>query len=301
VRGRIMTIKKILFPSRFRELSYESLETLFPLKNAGLREVVFCHVISREDVGFVPFGGYLKEEENKLREEALIRFEDWQKSLAERGIGSKTIINVGETVHEILKVAKAEKVDLIIIGRKKRVDGATSFIGSYAHKIITRSKSPTLVSKYMVEFNWDDATLTKVNKSPFETPLFAVDRSDRTDRALELLISLKGVVRKVFLFFNIDEKTLKKSSEGEVESLKNDIAEKLDAYKARLKTGGVEAESHIGAGGMLDEMIRISRERKASMIIIGNTSEDRLLSNILDRSLSYQVTKMSELPTLLVP
>jgi hypothetical protein len=48
-------------------------------------------------------------------------------------------------------------------------------------------------------------------------------------------------------------------------------------------------------------MIRISRERNASMIMIGNTSKDRLLSNILDKSLSYQVTKMSELPTLLVP
>ena len=52
---------------------------------------------------------------------------------------------------------------------------------------------------------------------------------------------------------------------------------------------------------MLDEIVRISRERNASMIIVGNTSKDRLLSNILDRSLSYQVTKISELPTLLVP
>jgi len=296
-----MTIEKILFPSRFRELAYESLETLFPLKNAGLKEVVFFHVISREDVGFVPFGGYLKEEENKLREEAVIRFADWQNSLSERGIESKVIVHVGETVHEILKTAEAEKVDLLVIGRKKRVDGASSFIGSYAHKIITRSKIPTLVSKYMVQFKDQDATLTKVNKAPFEMPLYAADWTERSGRALDLIASLRGVVRKVFLFFNIDEKTLEKSSETEVESLRASISEKLQDYRNRLKAGGIEAESHIGAGGMLDEMIRISRERKASMIIIGNTCKDRLLSNILDRSLSYQVTKMSELPTLLVP
>ena len=139
---------------------------------------------------------------------------------------------MGETVHEILKIAEAEKVDLIIIGRKKRVGGATAFIGSHAHKIITRSKYPILVSKYMVEFDWDDATLTQVNKAPFENPLFAVDRSDRTDHAIDLIISLKGIVRKVFLFFNIDEKTLEKSSIEALrsESLKNDIAEKLDEY-----------------------------------------------------------------------
>jgi nucleotide-binding universal stress UspA family protein len=296
-----MAIKKILFPSRFRELAYESLETLFPLKNAGLREVVFCHVISREDVGFVPFGGYLKEEENKLREEAVIRFADWQKSLSDRAIDSKVIVHVGETVHEILKTAEAEKVDLLVIGRKKRVDGASSFIGSYAHKIITRSKFPTLVSKYMVQFNDQDATLTKVNKAPFEMPLYAADWTERSARALDLIASLKGVIRKVFLFFNIDEKILEKSSESDIDSLRQDISGKLDDYCNRLKAEGIDAEPHIGAGGILDEMIRISRERNASMIIIGNTSKDRLLSNILDRSLSYQVTKMSELPTLLVP
>jgi nucleotide-binding universal stress UspA family protein len=296
-----MTIEKILFPTKFRELAYESLETLFPLKNAGLREVIFCHVISREDVGFVPFGGYLKEEANKLKEEARIRFDDWQKSLSDKGIGSRVIVSVGETVHEILKAAEGEKVDLVVIGRKKRIDGAQSFIGSNAHKIITRCKIPTLVSKYMVQFDWEDATLTKINKAPFEIPLFAADWSERSGHALDLIASLKGVIRKVLLFYNIGEKTLETSSDADVSSIKKDVSERLENYRARLQSAGIEAESHIGAGGVLDEMIRISRERKASMIVIGNTSEDRLLSNILDRSLSYQVTKLSELPTLLVP
>lgn len=296
-----MAIERILFPTKFRELAYESLETLFPLKNAGLKEVVFCHVISRDEVGFVPFGGYLREEANRLREEAKIRFEDWQKSLSERGIGSKVIVNVGETVHEILKTAEAEKVDLLIIGRKKRVDATQSFIGSYAHKIITRCKIPTLVSKYMVQFNWDDATLTKVNKEPFETPMLAADWWEKTLHALDLIISLKGVVRKVSLFYNIDEKTLGSTPEAEISSMKKDISERLENYCERLRSAGLEAGSHIGAGGMLDEMIRVSRERQASMIVLGNTCKDRLLSNILDRSLSYQVTKLSELPTLLVP
>lgn len=295
-----MAIEKILFPTKFRELAYESLETLFPLKKAGLREIIFCHVISREDVGFVPFGGYLKEEANKLKEEARIRFEDWQKSLSDKGIGSRVIVSVGETVHEILKAAEGEKVDLVVIGRKKRIDGAQSFIGSNAHKIITRCKIPTLVSKYMVQFDWEDATLTKINKDPFEIPLFAADWSERSGHALDLIASLKDVVRKVLLFYNIGEKTLEKSSDADVSSIKKDISERLENYRAKLQSAGIEAGLHIGAGGMLDEMIRISRERKASMIVIGNTCEDRLLSNILDRSLSYQVTKLSELPTLLV-
>lgn len=296
-----MPIEKILFPTKFRELAYESLEALYGLKDAGLKEVLLINIILREDVGFVPFGGYLKKEENKLREQAKIRFEDWQKSLAEKEIDSRVIIAVGDPVHEILRVAEREEVDLLVIGRKKRISTAKSFIGSYTHKIITRSKLPTLVSKYMVQFQWEDAELTKVNKSPFETPLLAADWSDRTKRAVNLLISLKGAVRKVFIFYNIDEAMLAKLEESEVSSLKQEVAEKLAVYCKLLIDNGIDAEPHVGAGGMLDEMIRISRERKASMIVMGNTSKDRLLSNLLDRSLSYQVTKLSELPTLLVP
>lgn len=296
-----MPIKKILFPTKFRELAYESLETLFPLKKAGLEEVVLCNVIVREDVGFVPYGGYLKEEANKLREEAKIRFEDWQKSLSERGIGSKVSVSVGETVHEILKTAEEEHVDMIVIGRKKRVDSTKAFVGSFAHKIIIRSKVPVLVSKYMVQFEWEDATLTKINKDPFETPFLAVDFSERCVRCLDILTSLKRVVRKAFLFCNIDEKTLEKSSENEIQTLKASIAKKLDEYGNHLKGEGIESEPHIGAGNVLEEMIRIARERNASMIIVGNTCEDHFLSNILDRSLSYQIANLSELPTLLVP
>ena len=62
-----MPIEKILFPTKFRELAFDALETLFKLKEAGLKEIVLLHVILREDVGFVPFGGYLKEEEKRFK------------------------------------------------------------------------------------------------------------------------------------------------------------------------------------------------------------------------------------------
>jgi nucleotide-binding universal stress UspA family protein len=296
-----MAIEKILFPTKFRELAYESLETLFALKKSGLREVVLQHVISRDDVGFVPFGGYLKEEENKLRQEAEIRFKDWRESLSSAGIESKVVVSVGDPTHEILKTAEKENIDLLILGRKKRSDVSEAFIGSYGHKVITRYKSPILISKYMVQYDRGGSSLTKINKDPFEMPFFAADWSDRSKRALDLIISMKSVIKKVQIFHNIDEKLLEKSGGIESDSHKHKVNAGLNEYCDHLKAAGMETETHIGAGGMLDEILRISRERKASMIVIGNSSEDRLFSNLIDRSLSYQVAKKSELPTLLVP
>ncbi len=296
-----MSIKKILFPTKFRELAFDALESLFVLKEAGLREVLLLHVILREDVGFVPFGGYLREEEERQREKARIRFEDWQKSLSENGIDSRIIIKVGEPVHEILTVAEKEDAGLIVVGRKKRIDIEDSFIGSYTHKIITRSKLPTLVSKYMVQFHWDNATLTKVNDNPFEAPLVVVDWSELSQRVIDFLSGICGAVGKAFVFYNLDVNTLRGSSEPEISRIKEESFEKLQNYCRRLESCGMEAQPHLGAGEMLNEILRVSRERKASMIIIGNTCEQHFLDRMLHRSISYQVAKMSELPILLVP
>jgi nucleotide-binding universal stress UspA family protein len=283
-----MAIEKILFPTKFRELSFNSLETLFMLKEVGLKEVILSRVILRDEVGFVPFGGYLKKEEEKMREEAKIRFEDWQKTLSEQGIRSKVIIEVGDPVPQILQIAEKEKVDLIVIGRN----------GSYTHDLVTRSRFPILVSKYMVEFRWQDALLTKVNDKPFETPLFAADWSEQSQRVVDFLISLKNVVKKVYVFHDIN---LKKHDTEDFSAVEKETKEKLDAICRQLIDAGIESEPHLGAGGVLDEMLRISRERDASMIVIGNTSKDRFMNDMLQRSLSYQVTKQSELPTVLVP
>lgn len=293
-----MAIEKILFPTKFRELSFNSLEALFELKKAGLREVILSRIILRDEVGFVPFGGYLKKEEEKMREEAKIRFEDWQRTLSEKGIGSKVIIEVGDPVPQMLQIAEKEKVDLIVIGRKKRTDTEKSFIGSYTHDLVTRSRFPILVSKYMVEFRWQDALLTKVNDRPFEAPLFAADWSAQSQRVIDFLISLRDVVKKVYVFHDIN---LKKHDTDDFPAIERETKEKLNAICGQLNEGGIEAEFHLGAGGVLDEMLRISREREASMIVIGNTSKDRFLNDMLGRSLSYQVTKLSELPTLLIP
>jgi nucleotide-binding universal stress UspA family protein len=293
-----MAIQKILFPTKFRELAFNSLETLFVLKKAGLQEIVLSRIILRDEVGFVPFGGYLKEEEEKMQEEAKIRFEDWQRSLSQNGIMSKKVIEVGEPVPKILDVAEKEKIDLIVIGRKKRTDTEKSFIGSYTHDLITRSRFPILVSKYMVQFKWEDALLTKVNDRPFETPLFAADWSEQSQRAVDILISLKNVVKKVYVFHDIN---LKNHDTEEFPAMEKETREKLDTYCRQLKEAGIDAEPHLGAGGVLDEMLRVSREREASMIVIGNTSKNHFMNDMLHRSLSYQVAKMSELPTLLVP
>lgn len=296
-----MVIRKILFPTKFRELSFNSLEPLLALKDAGLKEIILCHIISRDDVGFVPFGGYMKEEEVKLEEKARIRFKDWQKSIEERGIETKVVIKVGEPVPRILHVAEDEGVDLIIVGRKKRRSIEHPFAGSGTLEIITRSKIPAMVSKYMVCFKvGGDEVCERVNDRIFDNPMLVTDWSDPCKRALDLMASLGNVIKKALIFHDMDMKDMKKFDINDARAIEVCSCRKLNEFCSVLNNEGIEAEAHLGAGDLLEEIIRISRKRNATMIIIGTSGRSRF-NEFLHGSISHQVAKESELPTLLVP
>lgn len=295
-----MAIEKILFPTKFRELSFNSLEPLFVLKDAGLKEIVLCHIILREDVGFVPFGGYLKEEEEKLTEEARIRFNDWQESLTKKGIDSKVIIKVGEPVHEVLNIAEDEMVDLVVVGQKQRTGLEDFFAGTDTLQIVTRSRIPVLTSKYHVHYEIEGERHEKINDNIFELPMLITDWSEPSQRSVEFLTSLKGAVKKVIVFNDIDLKPSDAHEKDKVHALEEKYHRKLTDCCNMLKASGIDAEPHLGAGDIEEEVLRISRERHATMIITGTTGKGRL-KELLHGSLSHEITKKSELPTLLVP
>ncbi|MEF9438692.1 MAG: universal stress protein [Candidatus Mariimomonas ferrooxydans] len=217
-----------------------------------------------------------------------------------KGIKSRIVIEVGKPISKILDIAEEKKVDLIIVGRKKKIAIKKSFIGSYTSKIISCSHIPVLANKYMVQFELDGATLTRTNDRLFEMPLLITDWSDPSQNALEFLVSLKGVVKKVFVLHNIDVKVSKEPDKSELHHVEKECSENLDESCKKLKHAGIKAEPHLSAGDVVQEILRFSRERDATMIIAGTTCKDRL-HEMLHRSISHQVAKMSELPTLLVP
>ncbi len=295
-----MTIKKILFPTKFREYAFSSLESLYVLKKAGLEEIILYYVIPRDDVGFVPFGGYLKKEEERLREEAKVRFEDWQKSLSEQGIESRVIIEVGDPVPQILSVAEREKVDLIVVGKKKGTFFENSFVGTGTLQIITRSTIPTLASKYMVEFECDGECVLRTNRDKFARPLFPTDLSNRSEKIFNLLLSLRNIIEKAYLCHIIETRDSKGRSQDEWQKIELERKKLLSSYASTLRSAGIETEEHLGAGDVADEVIRMSRGKDASLIIMGTSRKDRL-HEFFQGSDSHRVTQLSELPTLLVP
>ncbi len=89
-------------------------------------------------------GTELKEILDKKAEEIL---EHYKKPLEEKGVtGIKTVIKAGHPAEEILKTAKEEGADMIIIGSKgKRMH--TVLLGSISREVANNADIPVLIAR----------------------------------------------------------------------------------------------------------------------------------------------------------
>jgi nucleotide-binding universal stress UspA family protein len=295
-----MKIEKVLFHTRFRDLAFNGLEAVLELKKTGLQEIVLTYVIPREEVAFVPYGGYLKEEAEQLEEVARLRFGQWQEFISGKGLRSKIRIETGSINGRVLAVAEEEKVDLIVTGRKKRTAFEKVYVGSHVLDIIRRSHWPVMMGKYMVQYEWAGEVLTRVNDHIFDRPLLATDWSKPSENALELITSFKGLARSVVVVHNIGAKISKGLDAAALKTIKDESNRRLEAYCRRLEAAGLSAEPYLSIGKTTPEILRLSREQKATLIAMGRTGKDWFQEYWLG-GVSHRVAEISELPVLLVP
>lgn len=290
-----MGIKKILFPTKFRELAFDSLVVLTDLKRADLEEVILLHIIEIEKVGFTPYGGYLKEEEERLRKIAEIRFEEWQEALQQKDINSKVYIEVGRPVGKILSVAEKEKVDFIVAGRKKRKGLERLYMGSSMLNLVRLSKFPIMVFKYMADFERDGQIFTRLNDGPFERPLVATDWSKPSDKALEYVFKFKGLIKEVDVLHVLSEEL----SKERFDKAKVENEEKFKTWASKFEKEGIKANFHLGIGRAASTILDMTRAYHATMIIMGTTGKDGWKQFWLG-SAPHHLAELAEVPVLLM-
>jgi nucleotide-binding universal stress UspA family protein len=287
-----MEIKKLLFVTKFNDLSFNALQSLLSLRKAGLTHVVFVNVIEREKVAMHRGLGYQKAEEIRLRETANIRFIDWAEHLFEQGMEVGVYIVVGNLVSQIVDATRKEQADLVVIGysRKRLVDQLYS--GSDITELIRRTSVPVLVYKPPTD------KIDLLDK-PFERPLLATDWSAAGKQAEKLLMPLKGVVNNINIIHVANEKDLKGSA-MQIQKLRKQTRAKLDSIADRFEDNGIEARAHVYIGDPLKEIERAAADCQASMIVLGSSSRSAWKERWLG-SLPRAIAEDSDYPTLIVP
>ncbi len=295
-----MAFKTILFHTRLREMAFNALISIIELKATGLNKVVLAHVIPREEVAFVPYGGTLKEDLKRMREEARLKFEDWIQTIDDPQLEFSQRIEVGSTIAEIFDMVEKEKADLIVVGRKKRTVLEKVYVGTHILDILRRSTVPVLMSKYMVQYESQGESLTRTNEEIWKRPLLATDWSEPSRRALDATLSLKGLVEKIFVTHVLGARRIKNLEPPAVKRLEDESGKRLQSYCRQIDDAGIHSESHLAMGRTVEEIIRMSRDYGATMIVMGRTGKDWFREYWLG-GVSHQIAELSELPVLLIP
>ncbi len=288
-----MSIKRILYCTRFRALSFQALKELFVLKKAGLEEIILFHVIPREDVSYVfPFG-YLEEEANRLKEEAELRFEVWGKEIRSAGINYRTIIKVGDPVYDIPTVCEEEKVDLLVLGKKKR---ETLFVGLRIKEILKQVKVPSLVFKYRLE----EEDLEKENKNIFQRPLVAIDFSPPSLRALEFFYKLKDVFERGMVVHVIPSTRVEGLDKMRMKTLEEETLLKLENLLKNFPENREKVEGLVLLGEPQELVLDLVSEKEATLVILGR-SQKTFIDRLFLGSVANHVLDRARVPVLIVP
>lgn len=283
---------KMLFATRFNELTFDALESLLGLRRAGLDHIVLLNVIERDRVAMFRGTGYQKGEEVKLKEVANINFIQWAETLFERGMEVGVYIVVGTLVQQVAKAARNEQVDLIVVGQPTRSRLDQLIQGSDIFAIIRRTHVPVLVYKDARPDNLE-------REKPFWRPLLATDWSPAAEYAVECLGELKDVVEEVHVMHVGREEELKSLSAMEVQGFRKENRERLAAVCAQLESHGVKAHPHLYVGSRYEEVHKAAREWRSSMVVIGASSKGVWQERMIG-SFPRRLAEKSDLPTLIV-
>ena len=287
-----MKITKLLFVTKFEELGFDAVQSLLSLTKADLNHIVFINVIEKDQFAMSRVG-YRKDEEIRLREAANIRFIDWSESLFEQGLEVGVYIVVGSLVSEVIKAAKKEETDLIVIGRSHKGVLENLYSGSDVTELLRRSATPVLVYKHLSE------TAISIEK-PFERPLLAMDWSPASLKAVDYLKGLKDVVREVRIVHVAGEKELKGSSAMAIQKTRKETRTKLEKICDVFESEGIKAREHVYIGDPDEEIEKAARDRQATMIVLGSSAKTAWVEKWLG-STPQKFAEKSVYPTLLIP
>jgi nucleotide-binding universal stress UspA family protein len=288
----IMKIQKLLFVTKFEELGFDAVRSLLSLTGADLNHVVFINVIERDKFSMSRVG-YRKDEEIRLREAANIRFIDWSETLFEQGLEVGVYIVVGTLVKEVIKAAKKEDADLIVIGRSHKGILENLYSGSDVTELLRRAATPVLVYKHLSE------TAISIEK-PFERPLLAVDWSPASLRAVEYLKEMGNAVSEISVVHVAGEKELKGTSAMNIQKLRKETRQKLEEICDTFEEAGIDARAHVYVGDPDEEIEKAARDCQASLIVLGSSAKSARVEKWLG-STPRKYAEDSIYPTLLIP
>lgn len=132
------TFKKVLLALDFSEVSKKALKYTKGLKKAGVDEVVILHVVDSKRME-------TEKEKVELFELAKEETDAAEKELIRSKFKAKSIYKIGDPLQEILNLAEAENVSLIVMGSHGKGKVKEWLAGSVSLSVVRTANRPALL------------------------------------------------------------------------------------------------------------------------------------------------------------
>ncbi|RLI99124.1 MAG: hypothetical protein DRP08_07570 [Candidatus Aenigmatarchaeota archaeon] len=253
-----------------------------------VRKLLYATDLKENSLSFDLLQGILPLRELSLNEITFLQttpFDPWFKGLSDLSIKSKIILDDQLSASGILNAAKNEGTSLIVVNLNTKE--GNGFKNSIIRQLIKKTSLPVLF------VNSANKKIKPDQKGIFASVVFATNWSYTSDKALNFLLDFKKVLGELEIVHVIQGKLTIK----EMRELKNRV---MRSRKICLDNK-IDAESHIYAGKISEEILTAARDYKAAMVVVGGQSEKEGLSRFFKKSSSLKVVCEADLPVIVVP
>lgn len=221
-----------------------------------------------------------------------------QQALAPRGTPVRSVLRYGGAAEEILKAAREEQPDLVVVGSRGLGRVARFFLGSVAEEVVRRAPCPVLVARPL--------------RSGLRAAVLGSDRSDGARHAAAFLMRMPlpssceviAATAVPLLPVGGSVEARVPGLAGELRALQQREREESEEHLQRL--AGAFRESGRPARILLREhqpaegLLEIAAETGADLIVVGRQGLGRV-DRILIGSVSSTVLQRAECSVLVVP
>lgn len=290
-----LTIRQILVPIDFSELSIEAIQ---PAKNLARRfnaNVYLVHVHWFDyPAGFTPFPGPVSVPVQEQVEASLAARLKEIASRFELSPANCHLLTGAPAFDEISRLAQELPADLIVTSTHGHGGVKHFFLGSTAERLVQHASCPVLVSRK--GRTTIDKILVPADFSPcaLEGLKYAIEFADRFAAKIVVLTAVyfgQAYTADGFAMYDLSalEEAARKNAERQMRS-----------FVRRAKFGQVKFETVVKVGTPADQICAFAEEQQIDLIIT-STHGRTGFSHVLMGSTAEQVVRRASRPVLVVP
>ncbi|MFH1736741.1 MAG: universal stress protein [Actinomycetota bacterium] len=280
--------KTILFPTDFSEYSLKTLEYVWGLKAAGVERVILVNILEAVDEYPIALA---------RKRRTLEALKEQEEILSNHGLQTESRVELGKPYREILRIAEEEEVSMIVIGCHGKGLLDEVVIGSVSDRVTREATVPVMLVKYKVLHKEGGDRLEKTSGESFKKILYTTDGSPCAQMAKKFIRGFaQAGCKEVIIASVVDPNTV---PQKDIPKAVKELETKLSVAAGELRERGLMSKVMVPVGTPLEELLRIAKEERVSLIVMGSTGKGYFKQMVLG-SVSESMIREAKCPVLII-